>query len=121
MGKIADTANFIGSKIVGDKVSIMDNAEVYYSKISENAQIYESAYLYEVDVRGDAHVFGKAMLENNLITSHNVVISDGCKIGGFATFTSLGTPEDFVAKYGEDKVEIREKDMVLTNVWDMGI
>lgn len=120
MGYISDKADITGSSIVGAEVDIMDQVKVFYSIISEKAKISGESYLYEVNVNGDAHVFGQAMLENNLLTSHDIIISDGCKFGGNATFTSLGTPEDFVAKYGEKFVTVSEDEVVLTNVWDMG-
>lgn len=116
--RVGGSAQVVNSVVSGfaivEGASYIEKCEVY-----AEAHIYGKVDLYKVKVGGSSSVFGNAFLENNLDFPMQVALSN-CKIGGRATFKGLNTPDDYIKKYGADKVTIKPEQLTLTDVWDMG-
>jgi len=132
---ILDQSEMSGSAV------LRGDAEVVNSQLKDNAQINEHAHLFWCNVTGAGRVYGNAHLEHVNVVDDSCVFGDAkltgssffvnlrgvCKIGGSATLIGLKTFEDFVNKYGADKVELIDPGnaysvrlIILTDVWDMG-
>ena len=99
--------------------SVSDEAVVRDCTLSGNVHIYGNAKVLYVVLKGNVHVFGNAVLNCNHL-DFRVTLAGSCKFGGNATFKGLKTPEDFIEKYGEAKVRVVGREVILTDVWDMG-
>lgn len=141
--------------VEGDEVGIEDTAIVENCILRDNAHIYGNArvglsvapsYLVNdiayipsglVVVGGSSSVFGNAVVDNKMVSPDITLSLEGdCKFGGDASTSELACPEDYVVKYGADKVKIKKSNeftwdyyndlhesgilVVLTDVWDMG-
>lgn len=119
-----------GSAVVSGKVlleytnvlgnaRIFDSVSVHSSEIGGLSKVYGDAKLNNVHLSDNCHVFGNANLDTDG-GEFTVVLEGDCKFGGNASFQGLIEPKGFVKKYGENRVDVLEGYIVLTDVWDMG-
>ncbi len=105
---------------VGGKSQVYGSVQTKWLEAGDTARIYENAKINSVIVRGRSHVFGNANLDNDKKNNLVIILEGNCKFGGSATFVGLNTSEDFVSKYGKNKVKVKGGEIILTDIWDMG-
>ncbi len=110
----------IESSLITDNCSVLDAAIVIESELRGFSKVYDKAFIYGIWMEDNSCVFGDAYLVAAFTDEMFITLKGGCKFGGSATFEGLNTFDDFVRKYGEDKVALVEGEIVLTDVWDMG-
>lgn len=119
--KVMGSAQVLFSTI-SEKAVVKDNTVCVRCHVSDRAEIRGNAHVGKLQIEGDSHIFGEANLQNN--SFFKVTLEGSCKFGGNATFDDLVTDEDFVNKYGADKLFFHsssiENWVVLADVWDMG-
>ncbi len=98
---------------------VSDHSKIWGATLGGSAIIYGNAVISGVNVRDTSCVFGDASLDGGP-WGNNIFLAGSCKFGGKANFDGLVTFEDFVVKYGADRVKQSGEDLVLTDVWDMG-
>lgn len=127
-GRVEGQAVLVETVVRGFAV-VCDAADVANSFMSGHARIYGTAVVKDMRVLDSSCIFGSAHLVGNRGDDgiYGVELRGDCKFGGTATFDGLNTVESFIAKYGEDKVELVIEDsrehlavIALTDVWDMG-
>ncbi len=107
--------------IMTDEAYAGEKCTVRKSTLRGEARVYGQAYISDIKVYNNCHIFGKANLRNHLVSGFNISLRGECKFGGAANFEGLKTFGDFIKKYGSDKVHVVDTQrVVLTDVWDMG-
>lgn len=115
---VSEYATVNWSDIMG-QAKVGGNAKIMNSILTGACEVYDNARLDGIHIRGTSCIFGKANLLNHSRT--RIMLEGECKFGGTANFEGLETYEDFVKKYGEDKVKrVTQYGVILTDVWDMG-
>ncbi len=113
---IEGKASAITSEMSGN-ARVSGNARIENTSVRNSSEIYGDAELNNIEVNDSSRIFGNARLVSVV---DYVYLKGNCKFGGNANFDNLFNFEDFVAKYGADKVSRYKYGFVLTDVWDMG-
>ena len=118
---VAEGSADISGCVLTDSAKISEDAMADACFLFDQSHIGGNARVVEVTFEGDAHVFGNAILVNRSTPElFKIILRQGCKFGGNATFEGLKTPEDFIKKYGKEHVKHEKQTVILTNVCDMG-
>ncbi len=117
------------SHVMGE-AEVSGSAELLHSAVGGAGRVHGNAVLENIHVFDTSCVYGDAVLKSELGDGFIVELQGDCKFGGSATFKGLELIEDFMEKYGEDKVTWKKsrnkvrgekgETIVLTDVEDMG-
>lgn len=117
--EVSGSASVASSHVDGN-VKISGKVKIYDSTITGSSHVYGNAEVNEVLVEDNSHIFGNARLFPPYL--YSLVIGGNSRFGGSVRFDELISPQNFVDKYGADKVAVdyEERIVTLTDVWDMG-